>query len=312
MPLHITTPLLRSPSLETSSGRTTWVKLEALQPPGSFKIRGIGLLCEEHARSGAARFISSSGGNGGIAVAYAGRQLGIPVTVVVPKTTTARAKDLIRQYGAEIKVHGASWQEANEVALSLVGSSDAFIHPFDHPITWRGHATIIDEIAEAGVRPDAIIVSVGGGGLFCGVIEGLRRNDWSNVPVIAVETQGAASLHAAISAGQPIELEHITSIATSLGAKKVAQRAFDYTKEHAVRSIVVSDADAITASLRFLDDHRVVVEPACGAALSVAYERNLQALEGCHNVVCIACGGATTTAEQMHKYLTSAAASPKT
>lgn len=308
MSLHVKTPLIQSPSIEASSERPTWVKLDALQPPGSFKIRGIGLLCEEHARGGATRFISSSGGNGGIAVAYAGQQLGIPVSVVVPETTTARAKELIRQYGADITVHGPSWQEANDFALSLVGPSDAFIHPFDHPVTWRGHSTIIDEIAEAGVTPDAIIVSVGGGGLFCGVIEGLRRNGWSTVPVIAVETEGAASLHAAMQAGKVIELDRITSIATSLGAKKVAQQAFDYTKEHDVRSVVVSDIDAVEASLRFMDEHRLVVEPACGAALAVAYQRDHPALQGHRQVVCIACGGATATVTQMQTYLASAAA----
>ena len=305
MPLHITTPLIQSPALPGSSGRTTWIKVDALQPPGSFKIRGIGLLCEEHARNGATRFISSSGGNAGIAVAYAGQQLGIPVVVVVPETTTARAKELIRHYGAEVHTHGPSWQEANEFALSLLTPSDAFIHPFDHPTMWRGHATIIDEIASVGVKPDAIVVSVGGGGLFCGVVEGLHRNGWSDVPVVAVETEGAASLHAAIKADKPVELERITSIATSLGAKKVAQRAFDYTKEHDVRSVVVSDVDAVRASLRFMNEQRIVVEPACGAALAVAYQADHPALRGCKNVVCIACGGATSTVEQMQNYLAS-------
>lgn len=306
MTLHIPTPLIQSLPFEASSGRSTWIKLDALQPPGSFKIRGIGLLCEEHANRGATRFVSSSGGNGGIAVAYAGQQLKIPVMVVVPETTSTRAKEMIRQYGAEVIVHGPSWQEAHAHASSLVTSSDAFIHPFDHPTIWRGHATIIDEIAHTGVRPDAIIVSVGGGGLFCGVIEGLHRNGWADVPVVAVETEGATSLHAAIQADTVVELERITSIATSLGAKKVAQRAFDYTKEHEIRSVVVPDVDAVRACLRFLDDHRVMVEPACGAALAVAYQQDHPALRGCKNVVCIACGGATTTVELMQKYLASA------
>ena len=172
-PLHIETPLFESQAISIQVGRSVWLKLEALQPPGSFKIRGIGFACQEYARRGAARFISSSGGNAGIAVAYAGRSLAVPVIVVVPETTTERAKKLIRQEGAEIIVHGASWQEANAFALSLVQETDAFLHPFDDPLLWQGHATMIDEVARSGLKPDAVVLSVGGGGLLCGVMEGL-------------------------------------------------------------------------------------------------------------------------------------------
>lgn len=298
MPLHVPTPLIESRSMSAASGRTVFVKPEALQPSGSFKIRGIGLLCEEHAHRGAQRFISSSGGNAGIAVAYAGRMLNIPVVVVVPETTTERAKSIIHQENAEVIVHGASWQEANELALSMVGRSDAFIPPFDHPRIWTGHATVIDEIAQSGVIPDAVVVSVGGGGLLCGVVEGLHRNGMNAVPVITVETEGAASLHASIQAHKRVELPSITSIATTLGAKKVAERAFTYTKEHEIKSIVVSDAHAVSASLRFMDDHRMVVEPACGAALAAVYDDS-PALHSYNTVVCIACGGVTMTVEQL-------------
>src|ERR1035437_9762516 len=117
--LHIETPYIESRVLSLQSGRSVWLKMEALQPPGSFKIRGVGLKCQEAVRQGATRFISSSGGNAGIAVAYAGRQLSIPVTVVVPETTTDRAKTLIKQENADVVVHGASWQEANALAMSM-------------------------------------------------------------------------------------------------------------------------------------------------------------------------------------------------
>jgi L-serine/L-threonine ammonia-lyase len=158
-PLHIETPLFESQALSIQAGRSVWLKLEALQPPGSFKIRGIGFACQEYARLGATRFISSSGGNAGIAVAYAGRYLAIPVVVVVPETTTERAKKLIQQEGAEIVVHGSSWQEANALAVSMIRETDAFLHPFDDPLLWQGHATMIDEIARSGMKPDAIVNS---------------------------------------------------------------------------------------------------------------------------------------------------------
>ncbi|MES2760174.1 MAG: pyridoxal-phosphate dependent enzyme [Pseudomonadota bacterium] len=305
MPLHIETPLLESSAMSTP-GQSVWLKMEALQPPGSFKIRGIGFACEEYARRGARRFVSSSGGNAGIAAAYAGRRLAIPVVVVVPETTTARAIELIRREHADVIVHGASFQEANALARSMLTPADAFIHPFDDPLLWEGHATMIDEVARAGVTPDAVVLSVGGGGLLCGVVAGLRRNGLAGVPVIAVETEGADSLAQSIAAGERIELPRIASIATSLGARQVAEQAFEWTRRHPLRSVVVPDSAALAACLRFMDDHRVVVEPACGAALAVAYGRAALCNHLVHarNVLVIVCGGVTATVAQLQAWST--------
>jgi L-serine/L-threonine ammonia-lyase len=296
--LHIETPYLESRALTIHSGRSIWLKMEALQPPGSFKIRGVGLKCQEAVKNGAARFISSSGGNAGIAVAYAGRKLSIPVIVVVPETTSDRAKALVRQEGAEVLVHGASWQDANTFALSMVGRGDSFIHPFDDELLWKGHASMVDEMARSGGAPDAIVLSVGGGGLLCGVVEGLKRNNWVTVPVVAVETIGADSFAQAVKAGNPVELPAIQSIASSLGARKIAKQAFEWTKHHSIRSVVVSDRQAVEACESFILDHRVVVEPACGAALAAIYE-NIEEIRDFKTVAVIVCGGVTATIEQL-------------
>ena len=300
MPLHIETPLLASGAM-SSAGQTVWLKMEAMQPPGSFKIRGVGHACEAYLRRGATRFISSSGGNAGIAAAYAGRRLDVPVLVVVPETATERARELIRRENAEVVVHGASFQEANAHALSRLTPADAFIPPFDDPLLWQGHASMIDEVARAGVTPDAVLLSVGGGGLLCGVVEGLRRNGWGHVPVAAVETEGADSLAQSIGAGERIELPAITSIATSLGARKVSEQAFTWSQQHPLDSVVVPDKAAVNACLHFIDDHRVLVEPACGAALALAYDAQ-QALAQYKNILVIACGGVTATLEQLRKW----------
>ena len=230
MTLHIPTPLIESRPLSQACGSNVWLKLDALQPSGSFKLRGVGHACEVHHARGARRFVSSSGGNAGLAVAFAGRKLGVPVTVVVPETTTARARELLRQEDAEVIVHGSAWHEANALAQTLVSADAAFIHPFDDPLLWAGHASLVDEVAQTGLKPDAVVLSVGGGGLLSGVVEGLQRNGWVDVPVVAVETEGAASLHAAMHAGHPVELQQLTSIATSLGAKRVADQALACTR----------------------------------------------------------------------------------
>lgn len=300
MALHINTPLIESRPLSATARSTIWLKLDALQPCGSFKLRGVGHACETHHARGATRFISSSGGNAGLAVAYAGRQLGVPVTVVVPETTTERAKELLALEGAKVIVHGGSWQEANQLALTLMTSSDAFIHPFDDPLLWSGHATLIDEVAELGQKPDVVVLSVGGGGLLCGVVEGLHRNRWQDVPVIAVETEGAASFNAATMAGKPVEIEAIRSVATSLGAKRVCDQAFEYSTTHHVKSVTVTDQAALDACQRFLLDHRVLVEPACGAALAVAYSPHV--LDRYDNVLLVVCGGATATLAQIQQW----------
>ncbi len=300
-PLHIETPLFESRPLTSHGSRTVWLKLDALQPPGSFKIRGIGFACQEYVRRGARRLISSSGGNAGIAVAYAGRHLSTPVLIVVPETTSDRAKGLIRQEGAEVIVHGDSWQEANELAASTVGASDVLVHPFDDPLVWRGHATLVDEVARSGIRPEAVAVSVGGGGLLCGLVEGLRRNGWVDVPVIAVETEGADSLARSVQAGHRVELPAITSLATTLGAKKICAQAFDWARDHPLRSVVVSDREAVSACLRFLADHRVVVEPACGASLAAVYD-GAPELDDFESVLVVVCGGATTTLGQLEEW----------
>ena len=301
MTLHAETPLVESRPLSLASGRAVWLKLDALQPSGSFKIRGIGFACETHLARGARRFVSSSGGNAGLAAAYAGRMLSVPVTVVVPQSASARAKELLRLENAEVIVHGASWQEANELALSLLTASDAFLHPFDDPLVWQGHATLIDEVFRSGLKPDAVVLSVGGGGLLSGVAEGLRRNGWDHVPILAVETEGAASFHAALKAGHPVELEKITSIATSLGAKRVCEKAVQWSKERPIRSVVVSDQSALSACERFLADHRILVEPACGASLALAYEKAAEFTQF-GSVLVVVCGGATATIDQIRQW----------
>lgn len=301
MALHLETPLLESRPLSLASDCSIWLKMEALQPPGSFKIRGVGAACEHHARNGKRRFISSSGGNAGMAVAYAGRRLSIPVSVFVPETTTERAKALIRQEGAEVIVHGAAWDEANARALASVDAETAFIHPFDDPLLWAGHATMIDEVVKAGLAFDAVVLSVGGGGLLSGVAEGLERNGLREIPIVTAETEGTASYLASVKAGALVELPSISGVATSLGARKVCKRAFEISQIRPVECVVVSDQSAVDACTRFLDDHRVLVEPACGAALAIAYEHADQLLRF-ERVLMIVCGGATTTVERLQAW----------
>lgn len=294
-PIHIPTPLWESRPLSAVLGAPVLLKMEALQPVGSFKARGMGAACLASAQAGARRLVCASGGNAGYAVAYAGRQLGLPTTIVVPERASPRSLELIRREGAELVVHGATWDDAHAFALELAQRQQAgYIHPFDDPRVWRGHASLVHEMAETGIRPGAIVVSVGGGGLLCGLLEGMYQVGWKAVPVLAVETEGAASFAASLAAGEVVTLDRITSLATTLGARRITPEALARARRHNVTSWLVSDRQAVEACETFAQDHRVLVEPACGAALAAIYQCAAP-LAGRAPVVVIVCGGAGVT-----------------
>jgi L-serine/L-threonine ammonia-lyase len=298
-PLHIVTPLLDT----RIHGRRVGLKLDNLQPARSFKLRGIGLLCQHHAARGTRRFVCSSAGNAGYAVAWAGRALGIPVTVVIPETTPAFMRARIRALGAELRCEGAVWDEANAVALRLAQEEGtAFIPPFDDPLLWQGHASLVEELAwQCEQAPDAIIVAVGGGGLLLGVLEGLRRVGWQRTRVVAVEPQGAASLAASLALGRVVELSAPHSLATSLCVKRIAPALIPACHGVDLVPVTVSDAQATAACVRLAEEHGQMIEPACGAALAPLYTQHA-ALDGCRDVVAVICGGQVVTLDQLAEW----------
>jgi L-serine/L-threonine ammonia-lyase len=297
--VHIVTPTFDSVALAEKFGfDSVALKMEAFQPSGSFKMRGIGALMSAlMARGNVTHFISSSGGNAGVTAALIGRQLGVKVTVFVPETTKEHVIATIKLQKAAVVVSGASWDDTNRAALAEVANDPtaAFVHPFDDPHIWRGHASIVSELVGQTSVPDAIVLSVGGGGLLCGVVQGLQAAApaWRNVPVVAVETHGAASFNASLRAGQLVTLDRITTVATTLGARRVCSRALELSREHKVVSVLVSDEEAIEGARALATFHRTLVEPACGAAVA-ALPLVREALVGVDvkRVVVIVCGGA--------------------
>ncbi|KAL9127432.1 MAG: hypothetical protein Q9217_003701 [Psora testacea] len=307
----ISTPLVQSAPLSKAAGCRIFLKLENLQPSGAFKSRGIGNLCRRslltHPTPDLIHFYSSSGGNAGLACVTAARTLGRPATVVVPLTTKPLMIAKIKTMGAEEVIqHGESWREADAYMREVVmqGKDGAvYVPPFDHEDVWDGNASMIDELAE---RPDAVVCSVGGGGLFCGVQLGLERRGWGDVEVLALETGGAESLNKSLREGRCVELEEITSIATSLGAKMVAAKTLELGQRKNVRSAVLSDAEAAMGCWRLADDERMLVEPACGINVAVCYDGRLRKLmphlTSASKVVIVLCGGSNVTLETLVEY----------
>lgn len=301
--LHINTPLIESTELSNISQTKVYLKMEALQPSGSFKNRGIGYICSHYAHVEKAKsFISSSGGNAGLAVAYSGKVLKIPVKVIIPQSTTPFMIQKIQLEGAEVIVHGKDWNAADILARELAKEPGCFyISPFDHPLIWKGHASLIHEIKEKNIKPDAICLAVGGGGLLCGVTQGLHEVGWKDVPIFTAETEGAASFAKSVQAGRLITLDSINTIATSLGAKTVTAQALEWNKVHPIFPQIVSDKESVEAALLFADQHRVLVEPACGAALSLIYTGKIN-FRSYQNVLVIVCGGCGVTIRLMEDW----------
>jgi L-serine/L-threonine ammonia-lyase len=218
---------------------------------------------------------------------------------------------------SEVKQEGASWREADAYLREVVikeaevrGEEGAYVHPFDHPVTWEGHASLIGEIEEqmrelGEGMPDVVVNSVGGGGLFNGICQGIEgRHGWEETQVLAMETLGADSLAQALEKGELVTLPGITSAATSLGATRVSERTFELAKEGRktgrVRNAVFTDAEAAMGCWRFADDERILVELACGVSVVVCYGGRLKRALGRtvsmdEKVVIIVCGGSNVS-----------------
>ncbi|CAH3110614.1 unnamed protein product [Pocillopora meandrina] len=308
--LHIKTPLLESHAMTKLTGFPVYLKLENVQPPGSFKIRGIGNLCQKAMQRGCNHMVCSSGGNAGLAAAYAAKKLKIPCSVIVPGSTPMFIVERLREEGATVEICGSSWDDADARTLTLAKQPGyAYIPPFNHPDIWEGVASVIHESAEQlPEKPGIVVVSVGGGGLLSGVLQGMHNVGWTDVPVVAMETKGADSFNASVQAGELVTLDAITSVAKCLGARRVAANALEWTKNHTIISHACTDKEAVLACDKFADDHRMLVEPACGAALACVYERLFKVwqeqgkLGELKSALVIVCGGNLVSLKAMKEW----------
>jgi len=311
-------PLVDSLALREAAGLgRAQLKLETGQPTGSFKDRGMRVICRACKQDGARRVVCSSGGNAGLAATAAARSFGMEALVFVPASTNKMMADKIRRAGATVEVSGENWNGADLAARKAAEEEgNAYVPPFDHELLWQGHSSMVDELVRQreGVAPDLIVVSVGGGGLLAGVLYGLARHggEWATkTKVVAAETEGAASMSAALKAGKLVRLEAITTIATTLGALQVSQDALDKALAHPAGcySVVVSDKEAIEGCLFLADEQRVLVEPSCGTALGalrrvtegktdVKFDKPMAEVDA----VLVVCGGSAITLDMLAAY----------
>jgi threonine dehydratase len=260
------TPLLRLPGAALGVDcREVWLKLEQLQTSGSFKARGMlnRLLSNPIPAAGV---IVASGGNAGIATAAAARALGVPCEVFVPTVSSPAKQARLRDLGAQVVVTGAVYAEALEACLARQQQTGALLtHAYDQPEVVTGAGTLAWEIEQqAGAVPDAVLVSVGGGGL----IGGLAAWWEDRSRVIALEPELAPTLFRARAAGEPVDVTVDGIAADSLGAKRIGALAWDLTRRWVPQALLLPDAAIRGAQLWLWKEMKLAVEPA--AALGLA------------------------------------------
>jgi threonine dehydratase len=280
------TPVLELPAGLRGRAHPLALKLELHQYTGSFKPRGAfhRLLGEAIPAAGV---VAASGGNHGAAVAFAASRLGVPVRVFMP-TTTPRAKvQRVRRYGAEVVLTGDIYADAKAAAERYAVESGALDVPaYDDPAVVAGQGTMALEFMDQASF-DTLLVAVGGGGLAAGCAAALAGR---NIRIVGVETTGTRSLHAALEAGMPVDVQVSGLAADSLGARRVGEVPFAILRAAAERVVLVEDADLRAAQEALWDECRVLAEPGGAAALAAWLSGSYRATAG-ERLGIVICGG---------------------
>jgi len=186
----------------------------------------------------------------------------------------------------------------------------AFVHPYDNPAIWEGHSVIVEEIQDdlKGRRPACIAMSVGGGGMLMGILLGMEKAGWKDVPILALETEGCECFHLSLKEGRIVDVEP-RSIAKTLGCRTPAPKLMEKVKEFNIISHVVPDSLAATGCVQLADDHGLMVEPSCGVTVSSVYSQLLPGImedQGYDSkagpLVLIMCGGSDITLDILQSY----------
>jgi threonine dehydratase len=278
-------------------GDTSWLKCEFLQHTGSFKARGA--FNRQLAAAGrgeldpAIGVVTASGGNAGMAHAFAARSIGVPATVFVPATTPAVKVERLHAYGAAVRLVGTEYAEANAAALEFAAVRGAvFCHAYDQPDIAAGAGVLAEEVLADLPDADTLVVAVGGGGLLAGVLAAVG----GRARVVAVEPATAPTLHAALAAGEPVDVDVAGVAKDSLGARRIGSIAFEVAVAAPdLVSLLVSDADIVAARAALWGDARIAAEHGAAAAHAALTSGGYVPAPG-ERVVTVVCGANTDPA----------------
>lgn len=282
------TKLIYSEHLSEQAGGKVYLKPENMQHTGAYKLRGayykISTMTEEERARG---LITASAGNHAQGVAYAAKAFGCKATIVMPTITPLIKVNRTKSYGAEVVLHGDVYDDACAYAYELAEKHGyTFVHPFDDLDVATGQGTIAMEIVQELPTVDYILVPIGGGGLVTGVST-LAKMLNPKIKVIGVEPAAAASMTAALAAGEVVSLDSADTIADGTAVKRVGEKIFPYVQENVDEILQVEDDELIGAFLDMVENHKMIVENS--GLLSVAALKQLDC-KG-KKVACVLSGG---------------------
>ncbi|MDH3734629.1 MAG: threonine/serine dehydratase [Gemmatimonadota bacterium] len=278
------TPLI---PLEAPGDQEIWLKLENLQPIGSFKLRGAANFIGSRSRSELERGVwTASAGNMAQGVAWNARRLGIPCAVVVPENAPKTKVEAVERLGGRVvKTSIESWFEVFRTR-EFDGMDGVFVHAFSDPDVLAGNATVALEILEDLPDVDAVIVPFGGGGLACGIAAGFAATD-SEVEVFASEVIGQAPLAASLRAGEAVSIDYTPSFVDGIGGPHVEPEMWELANELLAGALLVR-LEEVAAAIKLLAERsRVIAEGAGGSSVAAA----LGGAPGARRVACVVSGG---------------------
>jgi threonine dehydratase len=276
------TPLIAAaPTKRALGAGPVSYKLECLQVTGSFKARGaiskLGTLSDDEIAKG---LVTASGGNHGLAIAYAGWLTGRPATIFVPENVSPAKAAKIKEWGAELVITGTVWDEANRAAMAHVERSGAtYVHPFADAAIMAGQGTIALELFQDDPGIDTLIVAIGGGGLIAGIATAAKALNPA-MRIVGVEPTGAPTLHASLAAGRIVELSEITTSVPTMAARKTEAINFDIIRRHVAEVVLVSDGEMREAAQFLWFESGLAVDLSGAAAVAALLTGRVRAEAG--------------------------------
>jgi len=268
------TPLVESASLSAIAGTRVYLKLETVQPTGSFKIRGATHALARLAERGVTRVVTASTGNHGRAVAQAARMLGLEATVCLSSLVPQNKVQAVRALGAQVRVSGNSQDDAEREAERLAAEEGlAYVPPFDHPDVIAGQATIGLEIIESLPDVERIVVPLSGGGLFSGVAFAARQCS-TEVKLTGVTMRRGAAMHESLAAGKPILVDELPTLADSLGGGIGLRNRYTFSMTQSLidDALLVDEASIARAIVHAYRHERLIVEGAAAVGIAAVLE----------------------------------------
>jgi threonine dehydratase len=266
------------------------LKLESLQVTGSFKARGalsaVRALPAERLRRG---IVTASGGNHGLAVAYAGWAAGVPATIFLPRSVAADKIAKLKSWNARIVIEGEAWDDSNRAALRHAETGGlAYIHPFADASVMAGQGTIALEILAEAPATDTILVAIGGGGLICGIALAAKAVNPA-IRIVGAEPVGAPTLHASLAAGELVTLARLDTAAVTLAPRRSEPANFAIVRETVERIVLVEDAEMRMAARWLWRELGVAAELSGAAAVAALLAGHYRPAPG-ERVCAVVCG----------------------